>query len=114
MTYVSAIKYESFGFKPNRLTPVVQNMEEQLKYCGSERTSRVQPPWRQESFFKINLVMIYWILNSIYMQFEYQYSKLSNVSVEHVQVLSGMFGFCEPREMLRFFVARGMYCLKLV
>ena len=82
-------------------------MEEQQKYCGSERTSRVRSPWGQESFF-INLVKIYWTLNSIYMQFEYQYSKTSNVSVEHVQVLRGMFGFCEPREMLRSFVAREM------
>ena len=48
------------------------------------------------------------------LEFEYQYSKSSNVSVEHVQVLRGMFGFFEPREMLRSFVARGMYCLKLV
>ena len=57
---------------------------------------------------------MYWTLNSIYMQFEYQYSKSSNVSVEHVQLLKGMFGFFEPRETLRSFVARGMYCLKLV
>ena len=64
--------------------------------------------------FFINLVITYWTLNSIYMQFEYQYSKTSNVSVEHVQVLRGMFGFCSPRKMLRSFVARGMYCLKLV
>ena len=58
--------------------------------------------------FFINLVIIYWTLNSIYTQFEYQYSKTGNVSVEHVQVLRGMFGFGEPREMLRSFVARGM------
>ena len=55
--------------------------------------------------FFINLVIMYWTLNSIYMQFEYQYPELSNVSVEHVQLL---------REMFRSFVARGMYCLKLV
>ena len=55
-----------------------------------------------------------WTLNSIYMQFEYQYPKSSNVSVEHVQLLRGMFGFFELREMLNSFVARGMYCLKLV
>ena len=62
-----------------------------------------------------NLVIMYWTLNSIYID-EYQYSKSSNVSVEHVQLLRGMFGFFEPREMqmLRSFVARGMYCLKLV
>ena len=46
---------------------------------------------------------MYWTLNSIYMQFEYQYPKSSNVSVDHVQL---------PSEMLRSFVARGMYCLK--
>ena len=65
-------------------------------------------------FFFINLVIMHWTLNSIYMQFEYQYSKWSNVSVEHVQLLSGMFGFFEPKEVFRSFVARGMYCLKLV
>ena len=65
-------------------------------------------------FFFNNLVIMYWTLNSIYMQFEYQYPKSSNVSVEHVQLLRGMFGFFEPREMLRSFAARGMYCLKLV
>ena len=64
--------------------------------------------------FFINLVIMYWTLNNICMQFEYQYSKSSNVFVEHVQVLRGIFGFFEPREMLRSFVARGMYCLKLV
>ena len=53
--------------------------------------------------FFINLVTIYWTLNNIYMQFEYQYPKSSNVSVDHVQL---------PREMLISFVARGMYCLK--
>ena len=65
-------------------------------------------PHGDKKVFFVNLVIIYWTLNSIYMQFEYQYSKTSNISVEHVQVLRGMFGFCEPREMLRFFVARGM------
>ena len=34
--------------------------------------------------FFINLVIMYWTLNSIYMQFEYQYSKSSNVSIEHI------------------------------
>ena len=57
---------------------------------------------------------MYWTLNSIYKQFEYQYLKLSNISVEHVQLLRGMFGFFEPREMLRSFAAGGMYCLKVV
>ena len=65
-------------------------------------------------FFIINLVIMYWNLNSIYMQFEYQYPKSSNVSVEHVHLLRGMFGFFEPREILGSFVARGMYYLKLV
>ena len=64
--------------------------------------------------FLYNLVIMYWTLNSIYMQFEYQYPKLSNVSLEHVQLLRGMFGFFEPREILRPFVVRAMYCLKLV
>ena len=81
-------------------------MEEQLKYCSSERSLRVQSLWRQESFF-YNLVIMYWTLKSIYMQFEYQYSKSSNVSVEHVQLLRGMFGLFEPRKMLRSFAARG-------
>ena len=71
-------------------------------------------PHGDNKVFFINLEMMYWTLNSIYMQFEYQYSKSSNVSVEHLQLLSGMFGIFKPREMLRSFVARGMYCLKLV
>ena len=64
--------------------------------------------------FIYNLVIMYWTLNSIYMQFEYQYPKSSNVSVDHVQLLRGMFGFFEPREMLRSFATRRMHCLKLV
>ena len=64
--------------------------------------------------FFYNLVIMYWTLNSIYMQFEYQCPKSSNVSVEHVKVLKEMFGFFEPREMLRSSAARGMYCLKIV
>ena len=71
------------------------------------------PRWRQESFF-YNLVIMYWTLNSIYVQFEYQCPKKSNVSVEHLWVLRGMYGFFEPREMVRSFAARGIYCLKLV
>ena len=55
--------------------------------------------------FFIYLIIMYWTLNSIYMQFGYQYSKSCNVSVEHVQLLRGI---------LRSFVARAMYCLKLV
>ena len=71
-------------------------------------------PHGDNNFFFNNLVIMYWTLNSIYMQFEYKYPKSNNVSVEHVQLLRGMFGFFEPREMLGPFVARGMYCLKLV
>ena len=71
-------------------------------------------PMATIKFFFINLVIMYWTLDSIYMQFQYQYSKSSNVSVDHVQLLSGMFGFFEPREVLRSFVARAMYCLKSV
>ena len=52
-------------------------------------------PHDDNKVFFINLVVMYWALNSIYMQFP----KLSNVSVEHVQVLRGTF---------RSFVARGM------
>ena len=61
-----------------------------------------------------NLAIMYWTLDSIYMQFEYRCPKSSNAAVEHVQLLRGMFGFFEPREMLRSFAARGIYCLKLV
>ena len=67
-----------------------------------------------KNVFLINPVIMYWTLNSTYMQFEYQYSKLNNVSVEHVQLLRGMFGFVKPSKILRSFVARGVYCLKLV
>ena len=35
-------------------------------------------------------------------------------SVEHLQKLRGMFELFEPREMGRFFAARGIYCLNLV
>ena len=49
---------------------------------------RFNPRGDKKVFF-INLVIMYWTLNSIYMQFEYQYFNLSNVSVEHVQVLRG-------------------------
>ena len=41
--------------------------------------------------FFYNLVIIYWTLNSIYMQFEYQYPESSNVSVEQVQLSRGMY-----------------------
>ena len=46
-------------------------------------------PHGDKKYFLIILVIIYWTLNSIYMQFEYKYSKTSSVSVEHVQVLRG-------------------------
>ena len=65
------------------------------------------PHGDNKPFLKKNLVIMYWTLQSIYMQFEYKYPKSNNVSVEHVQLLRGMFGFFEPREMLRSFVARG-------
>ena len=78
-------------------------MEEQLKCCSSKRTYRVQTHMATIKFFLNNLVIMYWALNSIYMQFEYRYPRSNNVSVDHVQL---------PREMLRSFVARGMYCLK--
>ena len=71
-------------------------------------------PHGDKKVFFINLIIMYWTLNSIYMQFEYQYPKSNNVSVEHMQLLRGMFGLFEPRKILRSFVARGMYCLKLV
>ena len=71
-------------------------------------------PHGNKKVFFINLVIMYWTLNSIYMQFEYQYPKSSNVFVEHVQLLRGKIGFFEPRKVLRSFAARGMYCLKLV
>ena len=67
---------------------------------------RFNPHGDNKPFF-YNLVIMYWTLKSIYMQFEYKYPKSNNVSVEHVQLLRGMFGFFEPREMLRSFVARG-------
>ena len=57
-------------------------------------------PMVTRKFFFINPVIMYWSLNSIYMQFECQYSKLSNVSVVHVQLLRGMFGFVKPSEIL--------------
>ena len=64
--------------------------------------------------FFYNLVIMYWTLNSIYMQFGYQYPKSSNVSVEHVQILREIFGFFEPRKMLRSFAAREVYCLEFM
>ena len=39
-----------------------------------------------------NLVIMYWTLNSIYMQFEYRFSRSSYVSVEHMQLSRGMCG----------------------
>ena len=46
-----------------------------------------------------NLVIMYWTLKSIYMQFEYQYSKSRYVSVDHVQSSRGMY--CLKIEILR-------------
>ena len=46
-----------------------------------------------------NLVIMYWTLNRIYMQFECQYPKSSDVSVEHVQLPRGMY--CLKTEILR-------------
>ena len=37
----------------------------------------------------INLVIMYWTLNSTYMQFEYQYPKSSNVAVRACAVIEG-------------------------
>ena len=61
-----------------------------------------------DKIFLYNLLIMHWTLNSIYVQFEYRCPKKSNVSVEHLQILRGMFGFFEPREMLRSFAARGI------
>ena len=58
--------------------------------------------------FFYNLVIMYWTLNSFYVQFEYQCPKSSNVSIKHLQVLRGMLGFFEAREMLISFAARGI------
>ena len=45
-------------------------MEEKLKYCGSERTYAMGSiPVATIKFF-LNVVIMYWTLNSIYMQFE--------------------------------------------
>ena len=46
-----------------------------------------------------NLVIMYWTLNSIYMQFECQYPKSSYVSVEHKQLSRGTS--CLELEILR-------------
>ena len=73
-------------------------MEGKLKYCGSERASRVQTHKATVKFFH-NLVKMYWTLNSNYMQFECQYPKSSTVSVEHVQLSRGMY--CLKSEILR-------------
>ena len=56
-------------------------------------------PHGDNNVFFYNLVIMYWTLNSIYMQFEYQYSKSRNVSVEHVQLSRGMY--CLKIEILR-------------
>ena len=46
-------------------------MEEKLKYCGSERPYVMSSiPVSTTKVFFHNLVIMYWTLNSIYMQFE--------------------------------------------
>ena len=46
-------------------------MEEKLKYCGSERSYVIGSiPVATIYMFFLNLVIMYWTLNSIYMQFE--------------------------------------------
>ena len=67
-------------------------MEEQLNIVAQNVRRGFNPHGDKKSFFFINLVIMYWTLNSIYMQFGYQYPKSSNVSVKHVQLLRGMFG----------------------
>ena len=65
---------------------------------------------------------MYWNLNSIYMQFECQYAKSSEVSIDQVQLSRGMYCLKFRSFVARgiyclefgFFVARGMHCLKLV
>ena len=52
-----------------------------------------------DNIFFCNLVIMYWTLSSIYMQFECQYPKFSDVSVEHVQLTRGMY--CLKIEILR-------------
>ena len=75
-------------------------------------------PHDVDKVFFYNLVIMYWTLKSIYMQFEGQYPKSSTVSVEHVQLSRGMYCLIVARGMycLKFglFVAKGMYCLKVV
>ena len=73
-------------------------MEEQLKCGRSDHTSRVQTHTTTVKFF-YNLVIMYWTLNSIYMQFECQYPKSSYDSVEHMQLSRGMY--CLKSEILR-------------
>ena len=46
-------------------------------------------PHDVKKVFFINLVIKYCTLNSIYMQFEYQYPKSSNVSVRACAVIEG-------------------------
>ena len=44
-------------------------MEDKLKYCGSERTYVMSSIPAVTIKFFYNLVIMYWTLNSIYMQF---------------------------------------------
>ena len=73
-------------------------MEEQLKCGRSDHTSRVQTHTTVIYIFN-NLVIMYWTLNSIYMQFECHYLKSSYVSVEHMQLFRGTY--CLKSETLR-------------
>ena len=97
MTYVGVIKY---------------GQKTEILWFRTYVPSSI-PNGDNESFF-YNMVIVYWTLISIYMQFEYQYPKSSNVSVEHVHLLRGAFGFLEPREMLKSYVARGLLLLLLL
>ena len=71
MTYVSGINH-------GRETEILQFRTNVRHRFDSRRDNKV--------FFN-NLVIMYWILNSIYMQFESQYPKSSYVSVEHMKLV---------------------------
>ena len=55
-------------------------------------------PVATNKFFYI-LVIMYWTLDSIYMQFEYRFPRSNTVSVEHMQLARGMH--CWKSEILR-------------
>ena len=56
-------------------------------------------PHDDSKVFFYNLIIMYWTLNSIYMQFECQCPKSSYVSVEHMQLSRGMY--CLKSKILR-------------